>query len=102
MKGQEVAIPRAEYLRQHMGLLSRGELYYRRSVHRWASLNTQVVSQLLMYQRVHLCANLLWSDLAYLDVTPTTWRWRGLRLRAKYAVLPRPHCRRRPGIPPRY
>jgi hypothetical protein len=50
MEGQKVAIPGAADLRQHVGLLRRGNLHYRRSGHRWSSLNTQVVSQLLRYQ----------------------------------------------------
>jgi hypothetical protein len=39
-------------------------MHYRRSQHRSSSLIGQRVSQPLMYQRVRLCANLLWFDLA--------------------------------------
>src|SRR6185369_1715125 len=42
----------------------RGNMHYRRSQHRSSSLIGQRVSQPLMYQRVRLCANLLWFDLA--------------------------------------
>src|SRR5581483_5410037 len=62
--GQQIAIPSPPQFGQHPGLLRRGNIHYRRSRHRRSSLIAQVFSQPLMYQRVRLCANLLWSDLA--------------------------------------
>src|ERR1700752_2398553 len=56
-------MPGTTDLSQHLGLLRRGDLHYRCSGHRNSSLIVATVSQLLIYQRVSLCANLLWLDL---------------------------------------
>src|SRR4030095_16628214 len=56
-------IPGTADLSHHLGLLRRGDLHYRCSWHRNSSLIVATVSQLLTYQRVRLCANLLWFDL---------------------------------------
>jgi hypothetical protein len=57
-------MPGTTDLSQHLGLLRRGDLHYRCSGHSNSSLIVATVSQLLIYQRVSLCANLLWLDLA--------------------------------------
>src|SRR5215831_4587608 len=64
MQSQQVAVPGTAHLGQHAGLLGRANIHYRRSWHQRTSLINQVVSQLLIYQQVLLCANLLWFDLA--------------------------------------
>src|SRR5262249_53666837 len=65
MQSQQVAVPGTAHLGQHAGLLGRANIHYRRSWHQRTSLINQVVSQLLIYQQVLLCANLLWFDLAH-------------------------------------
>src|SRR5262249_37264560 len=61
---QQIAIASAPQFGQHAGLLRRRNIHYRYPRHGRSSLIAQEVSQLLMYQRVLFCANLLWFDLA--------------------------------------
>ena len=67
MKRQQIPIPGTASFGPHAGLLSRGNLHYRSSRHRNSSLIVAIVSPLLIYQRVRLCANLLWFDLVAAD-----------------------------------
>jgi hypothetical protein len=68
VEGKQIAITRTAQFSQHLGLLGKGNLYYRCSRHSNSSLIVAMVSQLLIYQRVCSCANLPWFDLVVMIV----------------------------------
>ena len=59
MESQQVAIAGAAQLGHHAGLLGHRNIHYRRFGHSRSSLITRLVWSPSIYQRVHLCANLL-------------------------------------------
>ena len=63
MESPQVAIPGAAHLGHHAGLLSHRNIHYRRFGHSRSSLTARLVWSPSIYQRVHLCANLLRFDL---------------------------------------
>src|SRR5215475_315015 len=88
VQGQQVPISGPAQLSQHAALLSRGNFHYRCSWHRRSSQITQMVSQPLMYPRVCLCANLLWSDLAGAHRRGGRLPWHSLLFSANDDKLP--------------